>query len=96
MFHQANLVPTNWTTDPTDPLYVTPTPTDDPSLIEYWHIRVLGELSKYLNTDAFPVQVRCCPAKPRRGTVTLRLCQNQNMRALRDIRGTSLGYHSTC
>lgn len=62
MFHQANLVSTSWTTDTTDPLYVSPTPTNDASLLEYWYIRVLGELSKYLNTDIFPVQVRF-PAK---------------------------------
>eukprot|EP00903_Cladosiphon_okamuranus_P009435 g8995.t1 len=56
MFHQANLVPTTWASSSTDPLYVSPRPTNNPSLLEYWYIRVLGELSKYLNTGVFPVQ----------------------------------------
>lgn len=57
MFHQANLVSTTWATSTTDPMYVSPRPTNNPSLLEYWYIRVLGEMAKYLNTAAFPVQV---------------------------------------
>lgn len=58
MFHQANLVRTEWTSDPTDPLYVSPRPTDNPSLMEYWYFRVLSEMGKYINTAIFPVEVR--------------------------------------
>ncbi|CAM9819067.1 unnamed protein product, partial [Scytosiphon promiscuus] len=56
MFHQANLISTEWTEDPTDPLYVSPRPTDSPSLLEYWYIRVLAEMGKYLNTETFPIE----------------------------------------
>lgn len=58
MFHQANVISTTWATDTSDPMYVNPRPTNNPSLLEYWYIRVLAELATYLNTDAFPVQVR--------------------------------------
>ncbi|CAM9431671.1 unnamed protein product, partial [Hapterophycus canaliculatus] len=56
MFHQANLISTEWTDDVTDPLYVSPRPENDPSLLEYWYIRVLAEMGKYLNTATFPVE----------------------------------------
>ncbi|CAM9818998.1 unnamed protein product [Scytosiphon promiscuus] len=56
MFHQANLISTNWTEDTTDPLYVDPRPENDPSLLEYWYIRVLAELGTYLNTETFSIE----------------------------------------
>ncbi len=58
MFHQANLINTTWASSTTDPLYVSPRPTNNASLLEYWYVRVLAELSKYVNTGIFPVQVR--------------------------------------
>ena len=58
MFHQANVISTTWTNDPNDRMYVTPRPTNDPSLLEYWYTRVLAELATFLNTDVFPVQVK--------------------------------------
>eukprot|EP00903_Cladosiphon_okamuranus_P012911 g12054.t1 len=56
MFHQANVISTTWTSDENDPMYVNPRPTNNPSLLEYWYVRVLAELATYLNTDVFPVQ----------------------------------------
>ncbi len=66
MFHQANVISTEWAEDPTDPLYVSPRPTNDASLLEYWYIRVLAEMAQYLNTAVFPVQVRNPATPPRR------------------------------
>ncbi|CAM9973823.1 unnamed protein product, partial [Pylaiella littoralis] len=56
MFHQANVISTEWTSDTTDPLYVSPRPTDSPSLMEYWYFRVFTEIAKYLNIAIFPVE----------------------------------------
>ncbi|CAN0017372.1 unnamed protein product, partial [Ectocarpus sp. 13 AM-2016] len=56
MFHQANVISTTWTTDTSDPMYVSPRPTNNPSLLEYWYIRVLAEMARFINTGSFPIQ----------------------------------------
>lgn len=56
MFHQANVVSTPWPNTPN--LAVNPTPSDNPSLLEYWYQRVLAQMAKFINTSVFPIKVR--------------------------------------
>ena len=65
MFHQANVASTTWAAAG-DNLAVNPVPTDNPSLLQYWYERVLSQMSKFINTSAFPIKVprmiyRRCP-----------------------------------
>eukprot|EP00752_Nemacystus_decipiens_P008085 g7226.t1 len=55
-FHQANLIGTTWVDNRRTTLHVSPAPENNASLLEYWYTRVLGELSKYVNTEFFPVE----------------------------------------
>lgn len=56
MFHQANVVNTTWAS--TGDLAVNPVPTGNPSLLEYWYERVLAQMSKFINTAVFPIEVQ--------------------------------------
>lgn len=57
MFHQANVISTTWAAAGEE-MAVNPVPTGDPSLLQYWYERVLSQMSKFINTSAFPIKVR--------------------------------------
>lgn len=56
MFHQANVISTTW--ESAGDLAVDPVPTDNPSLLQYWYVRVLAKMAKFINTPVFPIEVR--------------------------------------